>query len=318
MLRSLRLEMYWDGAKTPAVSAPLGDFFGVGLGRMATFENELFASPEGRSFNCFIPMPFRTGARITLTNESARPLRYLFYDINLLVETDNADTFYFHAHFRRESPNVLSVPYTVLPSIAGAGRFLGCNFGVIADAAYEHTWWGEGEFKAWLDGDGEYPTLCGTGAEDYIGTAWGQGIYANRTQGCLIADSAARQWAMYRFHTADPIYFHQDFRAVIDTIGGASVAEVLRLRAAGVPLTPISIAWAGGSATEPGDPEFIGPRRDFLIPLQDSPDREALLADPTLTDKWCNFYRQDDWSSVAYFYLDRPENDLPALPLVDS
>ena len=314
MLRSLQLEMFWDGAQTPAVSAPVGDFFGVGLGRTAIFENELFSSPEGRSFNCFIPMPFRSGARITLTNRSGRPLRYLFYDVNFLLGAIEPDALYFHAHFRRESPNGLGKPYTILPRVSGTGRFLGCNFGVIADAAYETTWWGEGEFKAWLDGDAENPTLCGTGAEDYIGTAWGQGVYAHRTQGCLIADSAARQWAMYRFHTDDPMYFSADFRAAIDAIGGAFLKDVLRLRAAGVPLIPVTLAWGGGPAT-PGDPPFIGMNRDFLIRLRDVPDAEAVLTDPTLAETWCNFYRQDDWSSVAYFYLDRPENDLSQTPL---
>jgi len=200
MLRSLRLEMFWDQSDEPAVSTPLGDFFGVGLGRRTPFENALFSDPEGRSFNCFIPMPFRTGARVTLTNESEKDLAHLFYDIDLLLDVEHTpSTLYFHTHWRREAPNELGKEYTILPKVVGAGRFLGCNIGIMPDPAYEGAWWGEGEVKVWF-GDDDYPTLCGTGTEDYIGTGWGQGVYANRTQGCLIADKEAGQWCFYRFH----------------------------------------------------------------------------------------------------------------------
>lgn len=312
MLRSLRLEMFWDGAEIPAVSAPLGDFFGATMGLLAIFENEFFSSPEGRSFHCNIPMPFRTAARITLTNGSAFPLRYLFYDVNLLTGVEHeADALYFHTRHRQETPNALGEPFEILPRVEGAGRFLGCNVGVTANPAYETTWWGEGEFKAWLDGDTTTPTLCGTGAEDYIGTAWGQGAFINRTQGCTIADGAARQWAFYRFHTDDPIYFHTDFRAAIDAMGGAALKDVLRLRAAGVPLVPISLAWSGGAMNrdeldEWGEPEFLAPNRLPFIRLFDVPDAEIFLNDATLADKWCNFHRQDDWTATAYFYLNIP------------
>ncbi|HTQ11903.1 MAG TPA: glycoside hydrolase family 172 protein, partial [Fimbriimonadaceae bacterium] len=207
MLRSLRLEMFWDQSDEPAVSTPLGDFFGVGLGRRTPFENALFSDPEGRSFNCFIPMPFRTGARVTLTNESEKDLAHLFYDIDLLLDVEHTpSTLYFHTHWRREAPNELGKEYTILPKVVGAGRFLGCNIGIMPDPAYEGAWWGEGEVKVWF-GDDDYPTLCGTGTEDYIGTGWGQGVYANRTQGCLIADKEAGQWCFYRFHLDDPIFF---------------------------------------------------------------------------------------------------------------
>ena len=105
MLRSLRIDMYWDGAKTAAVSAPLGDFFGVGLGRTAVFESALFSSPEGRSFNSFVPMPFRTGMKIVVTNESAKDVPLLFYQVDYtLGDKHGPEMLYFHAHFRRENP----------------------------------------------------------------------------------------------------------------------------------------------------------------------------------------------------------------------
>src|ERR1041384_682926 len=82
ILRGLKLEMFWDGASTPAVSAPFGDFFGHGLGHMSAFQSALFASPEGKSFNCYIPMPFKTGMKIVVTNESGKDLQLLFYDVD--------------------------------------------------------------------------------------------------------------------------------------------------------------------------------------------------------------------------------------------
>jgi hypothetical protein len=270
---------------------PLGDFFGIGLGRTVAFECALFSNPEGRSFNAFVPMPFRKSACVTITNTSEKRLSHLFYDIDLLLGiTHTPEMRYFHAHFRRESPNALGENFTILPSIAGSGRFLGCNIGVIADPRYEDTWWGEGEVKVWL-GDDQYPTLCGTGTEDYIGTAWGQGAYAHRTQGCPIADSPNRQWVFYRYHLDDPVYFDNGCHVAIQTIGGASKAQVMALQQSGVPLVPVTI-----DAGEHG-----------FIKLLDMPEPIDLQAQP---DGWCNFFRQDDWSATAYFYLDTPEGQL--------
>ncbi|HLK55411.1 MAG TPA: glycoside hydrolase family 172 protein [Chthonomonadaceae bacterium] len=295
MLRSLRLDMTWDHAAHPAVSAPLGDFFGVGLGRRTPFECALFSDPEGRSFNCFIPMPFRSAARITLTNESGERLPHLFYDVDLLMDvTHTPETLYFHTHWRREAPNALGAEYTILPRVQGSGRFLGCNLGVIADARYEGAWWGEGEVKCRF-GEDALPTLCGTGTEDYIGTGWGQGSYAHRTQGCLIADRDHRQWAFYRYHTADPIYFDDACEVTIQTIGGTGKAKVIELQQKGVPLIPVSI----DTGKEGG-----------FIPLMDLEQPVDLLAE-SIPEGWCNFWRQDDWSSTAYFYLDSPESSLP-------
>jgi Protein of unknown function (DUF2961) len=292
MLRSLRINMFWDNADTPAVSVPLGDFFGIGLGRTVAFECALFSNPEGRSFNAFVPMPFRKNAKVTITNHSEKRLSHVFYDIDLLLGvTHTPEMRYFHAHFRRESPNALGENFTILPSVTGSGRFLGCNIGVIADPRYEDTWWGEGEVKIWL-GDDQYPTLCGTGTEDYIGTAWGQGAYAQSTQGCPIADNENKQWAFYRYHLPDPVYFDDGCKVAIQTIGGASKAQVIDLQDSGVPLVPITI-----DAGEQG-----------FIKLLDLPHQPIdLSAQP---DGWCNFFRQDDWSATAYFYLDTPEGQL--------
>jgi len=299
MLRSVRIDMYWDGAGTPAVSAPLGDFFGVAHGRRVAFESELFSDPEGRSFNSFIPMPFRTGARITVTNESNVALSHLFYDVNFSIEVEHCDdVLYFHAHWRRENPNELGRDYTILPSIQGSGRFLGSNIGVITAPIYGRSWWGEGEVKVWLDGDGEFPTLCGTGTEDYIGSAWAQGVFTHRTQGCTVADAEKGLNAFYRYHTVDPIYFSEECRVTIQTMGGDAESAVEKLQQAGAPLVAVSIS-VGGQ----------------LTPLLEG-EPATTLGDTSREAGFANFYRQDDWCSTAYFYLDRAQNGLPPLASV--
>ena len=285
MLRSLRLDIFWDGVNRPAVSAPVGDFFGIGLGQTVAFESALFSSPEGRSFNCIVPMPFKTGMKIVLTNESATNLDELFYDVDYTVgDKHGANTLYFHAHYRRENPTQLQRDYEVLPKIEGRGRYLGANIGVIVNqTTYFNTWWGEGEVKIYLDGDRELPTMSGTGAEDYIGTAWGQGKFAHLYQGSPVADEKMLRWCFYRFHVPDPIYFRRDVRVTIQQIGY---------------LAPHSRA-----------PIVANKRRLYRA------GRGRTEMD---TSRDGRFERQDDYSSCVYFYLDRPENNLPPIDPVSK
>ncbi len=295
MLRGLKLEMFWDGASKPAVAVPFGDFFGVGLGRTAVYETELFANPEGRSFVSYVPMPYRTGARVTVTNESGKDLEMLFYDIDI-VSTDAPDPadLYFHAYWSRELATEVGRDFEILPRVEGIGRFLGTNAGITANPQYGDHWWGEGEVKIYLDGDTDYPTLAGTGTEDYIGTGWGQGQYIQRFQGCSIADPGNRQWAFYRYHVPDPVYFEQDIRVTIQQMGGSQKENVIALLDKGVPLQPVTVQ----------NPEVF-----IRLLDRDKPD----LRDPDLPEGWTNYYRSDDVSATAYFYLDRPESNLPAL-----
>jgi hypothetical protein len=298
MLRAMRLEMYWDNAKTPAVSAPLGDFFGVGLGRRTPFESEFFSDPEGRSFNCRIPMPFKTAARIVIINDSDVSVT-LFYDVNYsALEKHDKPVYYFHTFWNRENKTVLEKDFTILPEVNGKGRFLGTNVGVIADSIYETSWWGEGEVKMYIDGDGKFPTLIGTGTEDYIGTAWGQGKYAHRFQGCPIADDKARQWCFYRYHVPDPVYFEKKFRATIQQIGGEGTDFVRRLKKKGATLKPISVA---------------GEKFHKMLEMNPVPD----LMSSSFPQGWTNYYRRDDFSATAYFYLDKAENGLPGIAPVE-
>jgi Protein of unknown function (DUF2961) len=301
MLRSLKLEMFWDGEAKPAVSAPLGDFFGVGLGRTAAFHNALFADPEGRSFQCFIPMPFRKGARIQVTNESAKDLTHIFYDVDYQeLGKWSDDNLYFHAYWSRDPSTMLGRDFELLPRVEGRGRFLGVNVGIDANPVYSDTWWGEGEVRIFLNGDREHPTFAGTGSEDYIGTGWGEGVFFSEFSGCLVADEKNRQWAFYRFHIPDPVFFESGCRVTLQQIGGGPRATVAALQKANVPLIPVSIDHGGNLAQ---------------LYLKGS---VARADDPGLPDGWTNFYRSDDVSATAYFYLATPSDSLQALAPVGS
>jgi len=284
-LRGLRLQMYWDGSPHPAVDSPLGDFFSHMMGRMAPFQSALFSSPEGRSFVCHAPMPFRTSMRILVRNETGRELPNLYYDVDYTIGDSHPESvLYFHAWFRQESPTTLQKDYEFLPLVRGRGRFLGVMFGVQADRRkYSFTWWGEGEVKFYLDGDRELPTLVGTGTEDYIGTAWGQGRFDNLYQGCHVADNEKMQYSFYRFHVPDPVWLYQEIRGTIQQIGYLNPRWMGLVHQLGTKLYR------------------AGPGLSGRGPLE-----EGL------------FERQDDWSSVAYFYLDRPQNGLPPIPSAED
>ena len=298
-LRGLRLDIYWDGAATPAVSVPLGDFFLHGAGQMVPMETALLASPEGRSFVSFIPMPFRRGARVVVTNESPRQVNLIFYDVNYRrLERQPENALYFHAWWSRERATTLGRDFRILPRVEGRGRFLGASVTVLTNPVYGDAWWGEGEVKIYLDGDRDLASLVGTGTEDYIGTAWGQGAYINRYQGAPIATwEGGGRWTFYRFHVPDPIFFARGIEVALQQMGGARKNIVLGLQRAGAPLIAVTI-----------DP---GSRTNFQQLLTRRP--QVPLSDPSLPDGHTNFYRSDDVAAVAYFYLDRPENGLPPI-----
>lgn len=295
VLRSIKIEMFWDGASTPAVSVPLGDFFGLALGRKVAFQNALFSDPEGRSFTSYIPMPYRKSARIVLVNESNVTVN-LFYDINFQqVKSHGSEVLYFHAYWNRVEKTKLAEDFVILPHVKGKGRYLGTNMGIITDPLYEKSWWGEGEVKIYVDGDNDLPTLNGTGTEDYIGTGWGQGMFVHQYQGCLVADESNRQWAFYRYHIPDPVYFNSNFKATIQIMGGEMTDKVRVYEKNGAALIPVTVA---------GEKEFVKLFERNPVPK---------LSDASFPQGWTNFYRSDDVSSTAYFYLDSPVNGLPAI-----
>ena len=297
MLRGLSIDMYWDGESKPAVSVPFGDFFSVGLGRTTVFQNALFANPEGRSFNCFIPMPFKKGARIVITNESPKPIRKIFYDVDYNLTSPGNDFLYFHTYWHRDTATEPGVDFDLLPKIKGRGRFLGVNIGVNANPLYEKSWFGEGEVKMYLDEDSDFPTLNGTGTEDYIGSAWGQGKFINQYTGCTVADDSLLQWAFYRFHIPDPVFFKEAIRVSMQQLGGEMTPHVERYQKNNGPLIPVA----------------IDTNRMILL----YKEQKKIQLDSTHDPRgWVNFYRSDDVSATAYFYLDKPVHELPDLQSV--
>ena len=229
-LRGLVIRMFWENQDIPSVEAPLQDFFGIPFARQVIFESCFFSNPEGRSFNCAIPMPFKTKARVEVENQSPEDCGLLFYDINYTIGDKLPDELCcFHARYRRENPTTPKKDFQILPRTTGRGRFLGCNVGVRAIGDYrEPVWFGEGEIKIYLDGDKEYPTLCGTGTEDLVGSAWGLGHFNHLYQGCLLAASRDRVWGFYRYHVPDPVYFHHDIRVDLQQISGAMAEEIIQ------------------------------------------------------------------------------------------
>lgn len=295
MLRLLRIAMYWDGAERPAVSAPLGDFFGAGLGQTVAFESALFSNPEGRSFNCFIPMPFKKEARITIYNDADIDLGHIFYSVSFEKwKQAPADLLYFHSYWHEEKPPA-GTDFEILPNLNGQGKFLGSSISVIGDSSYGNLWWGEGEVKMFLDGDDKYPSLVGTGIEDYIGTAWGMGKFINREQGCLLADAEKKHWSFYRYHLSDPVYFHKDIRIAMQQIGGGPLSEVRKAKFKGAVMDAVSVD-----------------QQINFIKLKEIKN-PAELMDKNFPQGWVNFYRSDTYSASAYFYLDQPTNNLPKI-----
>jgi len=299
MMRSMRLRIYWDGETKPAVDVPFGDFFGYGLSKVVEFESALFSNPEGRSFNCMIPMPFRKAAKVVITNESSRDIDEIFFDIDLVrLDRLEEDALYFHAFWTRQKTSELGKDFEFLPKIEGRGRFLGVNIGVNADPEYGNTWWGEGEVKMYIDNDEEFPTINGTGTEDYIGTAWGLGQFTNLYQGCTVANDSTKQYAFYRFHIPDVIGFHHNFRASIQQIGGGMLDDVRSILKNNVKLEPVTVVSMNG----------------FRRLLENPKD----IFDEDFPFGWVNFYRIDDYSSTSYFYLNKPSTRLGELPEVSE
>jgi hypothetical protein len=231
-MRALNLEVFYDGAAEPSISVPCLDFFGLPHGRPVPYHSALSTAQEGRGFNSYVPMPFRDQVRVELANDGTRPaLLYYQIDYTLQRELDESAGF-LHVMFRRENPTLQRRDFIIAEGLRGPGRFLGCNVGVrVVDAG---LWYGEGEVKIYRDGDGDLPTICGTGLEDYVGSAWGMGqhdapfggapLVVSPPEGSDAAPSPAFV-SFYRWHLPDPVMFERDLRVTIQQIGAAFFAS---------------------------------------------------------------------------------------------
>jgi hypothetical protein len=274
-MRNVIIRMYWDHQEHPSVEVPLGDFFGVAHGKQMPMTSELVTMQDGKGFNCWIPMPFLKHARITVENDSEEDVQMFFYQIDFTRGDSLNDTAgYFHAQFRRVNPCPLHEDYTILDGVEGKGVYLGTVIGI--RSLFKETWYGEGEVKFFIDQDQELPTLCGTGLEDYIGSAWGLEQVLTPYQGAPLVDHENGFHSMYRFHIKDPIYFQEKLRITLQQIGWGSKKQAQ---------------------------EHFG---DDLVSYRCHGEAED--------SEYCIFDRTDDISSVAYWYQNLPSVPFPALP----
>ena len=226
-MRAVWMEVFYDDAAEPSISVPCLDFFGAPHGRPVAYASALTSMPEARGLNAYFPMPFRGRMRVELTNASSRAIE-LYYQIDYTRQAAiPGDVGLLHCSFRRENPTTMGRDFVIAEVREGPGRFLGCVVGVrVLDGG---TWYGEGEVKIFRDGDRDLPTICGTGLEDYVGSAWGMGVHHGPYAGApLIVDQRGADAVplslpafvgFYRWHVVDPIVFTDELRVTIQQIG---------------------------------------------------------------------------------------------------
>ena len=232
------LRFYWDDQEQPAVECPLGDFFTLGWPGFAQNNSIAVSINPNRGFNCFWQMPFRKKCRITLENLTGKNVS-LYYQVNYTRTELPDDTAYFHAQFRRVNPLAYKSDYVLLDGVRGSGHYIGTY---LAIGVTNNNWWGEGEFKFFLDGDTQYPTICGTGTEDYFGGSYNwdvNGSYITYTTPYLGMHQlikpdglyhSQQRFGMYRWHVPDPIRFEHDIKVSVQALGWRSEGRYLPLQ----------------------------------------------------------------------------------------
>ena len=235
------LRIYWDGQDAPSVECPVGDFFACGWGKYAQLSSLAVCVNPGSAFNSYWEMPFRKECKITLSNIADEEMT-LYYQIDYALTDVPDDAAYFHAQFRRVNPLPYKEVYPILDGVQGAGQYVGTY---LAWGVNNSGWWGEGEIKFYLDGDAEFPTICGTGTEDYFCGSYNFDVgkenggyrefttpYSGLPQ-VIRPDglySSQTRFGMYRWHLPDPIRFERDLRVNIQALGWRSGRRYLPLQ----------------------------------------------------------------------------------------
>ncbi len=230
------LRIYWDDETEPSVECPVGDFFGMGWGVYAHLSSLAVCVNPGSAFNCYWPMPFRKKCRITMQNIGDSDPLTLYYQIDYALTDVPADAGYFHAQFRRQNPDIAS-DYTIIDGVKGKGQYVGVYLAV---GVNNNGWWGEGEIKFFIDGDSKFPTICGTGTEDYFCGSYDFDTSSrnpagteesNYTEFCspysglhqvVRGDGhydVMQRFGLYRWHIMDPIRFEKDLKVTIQDLG---------------------------------------------------------------------------------------------------
>ncbi len=235
------LRIYWDDQEHPSVECPLGDFFGMGWETYAPLSSLAVCVNPRSAFNCYWEMPFRKRCRMTVTNLDDEGM-VLYYQINYTLTNVPEDAAYFHAQFRRTNPIPDKTDFTIVDGIEGRGQYVGTYMAWGSNSA---GWWGEGEIKFFMDDDGEWPTICGTGTEDYFCGSYcfdlgkDQGGYQTfctphaglhqviRPDGRFVSQ---QRFGMYRWHIADPIRFRSQLRVTMQALGWRSGRRYLPLQ----------------------------------------------------------------------------------------
>jgi hypothetical protein len=240
--RDMVLRFYWDGEPEPSIEVPLGDFFAVGHNKFAPVNSLPVVANHAFGLNCYWPMPFRQHARITLTNDGETDARLFAYQITYVESEVPDDALYLHAQWRRSVPPADNAVHTIVDGVTGPGHYVGT---FLAYTSLHEQWYGEGEVKFYLDGDDEYPTICGTGTEDYFGAAFGfPQLYSTPFLGCtldyptrmgvdtvpphaafdplntlMVQNPGPQKLSLYRWHVLDPVNFGTDLKVTIQALG---------------------------------------------------------------------------------------------------
>lgn len=234
------IRFYWDGETEPSIECPVGDFFACGWGKYCQINSLAVCVNPGSAFNCYWPMPFHKSAKITMENMDDKDM-VLYYQVNYELTSVPRSAGHLHAQYRREAPLTTKGTYTILDDIKGQGQYVGT---FLAWEVHSPGWWGEGEIKFFMDGDQEFPTICGTGTEDYF---CGSYNFENRdtkkyqvfsTPYCGLAQvlppeqiyEVGQKFGLYRWHITDPIRFAKDLKVTIQALGWQSGGRYLQLQ----------------------------------------------------------------------------------------
>ncbi len=226
------IRIYWDGETNASVECPAGDFFACGLGKYCQISSLPVCVNPGSGFNCYWPMPFRKSARITMENMEGADTKgmTLYYQVNYELTHVPRDAAYFHAQYHHENPLKTSGLYTILDNVKGEGQYVGTYLAV---DVHDSGWWGEGEIKFYMDGDDKFPTICGTGTEDYFCGSYNfenHDLHKYQTFSTPYTGLAqvlppdkiyepGQQFGLYRWHITDPIRFKKDLKVTIQALG---------------------------------------------------------------------------------------------------
>ena len=234
------LRIYWDGEQDPSVECPVGDFFASGAGPYAQINSLAVCANPGSALNCYWRMPFHKSARITLENTGKKKMT-LYYQVDYCLTDIPANAACFHAQFRREDPLKEKGIYTILDGVTGKGQYVGTY---LLYQAHNDGWWGEGEIKFYLDGDTKFPTICGTGTEDYFCGAYNfedphthrYTVFSTPYTGLAKVlppdqmEKAGQQFSLYRWHITDPIRFDSNLKVTIQDLGWQPGNKYLQLQ----------------------------------------------------------------------------------------